>query len=211
MINVLIVDDHQLSRLGLHYIFSNANDINIIGEASSGEEALEKARLLQPHIILMDIKMPGMGGQEATRRILAHYPHIKIIIVTMCAHTPIPKQLLDTGASGYLLKESGADEIITAVRTVHNGGYSIDSNVAQEIVISHLNVKGLDSSPVDLLSEREMQVMLLVSQGLTTKEIAESLSLCEKTINTYRYRLFDKLRVKCDVALARLAMQYELV
>ncbi len=211
MINILLVDDHQISRLGLRYVLSNTDDFNIIGEGCSGEEALKQSQSLGPDIILMDLKMPGMGGFEATRRILHYCPKIKIIIVTQFGNSPLPKQLLDAGACGYLLKNSHAEYIINAIRTVHGGGYSIDPEVAYKIAISHIKIKGADTTPLDLLSDRELQVMLLLSDGQTIKEIANALSLGEKTINTYRYRLYEKLQVKCDVALARMALEYGLV
>ena len=211
MIKILLIDDHQIARFGLRYVLSNVDDFDIVGEGCSGEEAMKQAQALQPDVILMDLKMPGMGGFEATRRILNRSASIKIIIITQFGNAPLPKQLLDAGACGYLLKNSRAEDIIDAIRTVCDGGYSIDPVVAHNIAVTHVKIKGAEQTPIDMLSDRELQVMLMLSDGQTTKEIANSLSLGEKTINTYRYRLYDKLQVHCAVALVRMAIEYGLI
>ena len=207
MINVLIVDDHVLIRTGLKRLLADVNGIKVSGEAENGEQALDSIRKKRPDVVLMDVSMPGIGGMETTRRIKQHYPDLPVIVLTMHTDDPYPTRLLKAGASGYLHKSCGIDEIVKAIKDVNAGNRYICSDIAQSLALSSLQ-PGNDTSPLDSLSERELQVMYMLIQGDKVQMISEKLCLSPKTVSTYRYRLFDKLSVKNDAELTRLAMRY---
>jgi two-component system invasion response regulator UvrY len=209
MINVLLTDDHALVRTGIRRLLEDSGQIRIIDEAESGEECIDKARELKPDVILMDVNMPGMGGLEASRRILLHDPDQKIIILTVHAEQNYPKRLLEIGARGYLTKECQLDEMLLAIRKVHEGGSYIEPKIAQKLALSML--PGNDSNLMDRLSQREFQVLLMVSHGLTNAEISKKLCLSPKTISTYRSRLMEKLEASNEFDLVRIAVEYGLV
>ena len=209
MIGVLLVDDHKLVRTGVRLILEETSDVRIVGEAGSGEEAIEQSRALKPDVLLMDVSMPGIGGLEATRKLLARNPSLKIIIVSVHATEPYPLRLLEAGAHGYLTKDCAADEIVTAIRRVHAGERYITPAIAQQLALSA--VSGSDGSPFEQLSQRETQVMLMITAGQSPQTIANRLHLSPKTVSTYRTRLFQKLAVSNDVELMRLAMRYGVI
>ncbi len=209
MIGVLLVDDHKLVRTGVRLILEETSDVRIVGEAGSGEEAIEQSRALKPDVVLMDVSMPGIGGLEATRKLLARNPSLKIIIVSVHATEPYPLRLLEAGAHGYLTKDCAADEIVTAIRRVHAGERYITPAIAQQLALSA--VSGSDGSPFEQLSQRETQVMLMITAGQSPQTIANRLHLSPKTVSTYRTRLFQKLAVSNDVELMRLAMRYGVI
>lgn len=206
MINVLLADDHELVRTGIKRLLDDVKDIKVTAVAENGEQAIKLARTQHPDVILMDVTMPGIGGLEATRRIKQSQPHIPIIVLTMHTNDPFPSRLLEAGASGYLHKDCGIDEIVRAIRTAVDGQRYISSDIAQSLVLSLL--PGKEDSPIDALSERELQVMLMLVQGHKVQAISEKLCLSPKTISTYRYRVFDKLGIHNDAELTRLAMRY---
>ena len=209
MIRVLLVDDHDLVRMGIKRLLSDASGIDVVGEAASGEEAIDIVKKLKPNVILMDVKMPGMGGLEATKRILRIEPDVKIMAVTVYGDEPYPSRVLQAGAVGYMTKGASADEMIQAIRTVNVGRRYISPEVAQQLALKHLNDQG--DSPFDDLSEREMQVMIMITSGQKVNEIAEQLCLSPKTVNSYRYRLFEKLGIESDVEMTHLAIKHGLV
>lgn len=209
MIKLLLVDDHDLVRSGLRRLLEEEPDFEVAGEAGTGETALKMSRELKPDVVLMDINMPGMGGLEATRRLLASDPGLKIIAVSMYAEEPYPSRLLEAGAAGYLSKDSAANEVVAAVRQVVAGKSYVAPSIASRLAVSL--IKGSKGSPFDTLSQREMQVVIMVTQGQSTKTISDSLCLSPKTVSTYRYRVFEKLDVNNDVELTRLAMRYGLL
>ncbi len=210
MIKIMLVDDHRLVRAGLKRVLQEVADMQVLAEASSGEEALEMMRTHTPDVVLMDINMPGIGGLEATRRAIQRYPGTKIIVVSMHLEEPYPSRMLAAGAAGYISKDSAADEVVTAIRRVHSGGHYVAADVAGNLAASI--VKGSSGgSPFDQLSQRETQVMLMVTKGYSTQDISDRLHLSPKTVSTYRYRLFEKLSVNNDVELTRMAMRYGLL
>ncbi|MHB8425509.1 MAG: UvrY/SirA/GacA family response regulator transcription factor [Gammaproteobacteria bacterium] len=209
MIGVLLVDDHKLVRTGVRLILEETSDVRIVGEAGSGEEAIEQSRELKPDVVLMDVSMPGIGGLEATRKLLARNPSLKIIIVSVHATEPYPLRLLEAGAHGYLTKDCAADEIVTAIRRVYAGERYITPAIAQQLALSA--VSGSDGSPFEQLSQRETQVMLMITAGQSPQTIADKLHLSPKTVSTYRTRLFQKLAVNNDVELMRLALRYGVI
>ena len=209
MINVLVVDDHELVRTGILRILDDASGIKVIGEANSGEEALELVKKRQPDVVLMDVTMPGMGGLEATRKLLGLYPMLKIIILSVHDEEPYPSRLLQAGASGYLTKGCAVEEMVDAIRSVCMGERYIGTDIAQRLALS--TIAGKSGSPFDKLSQREMQVLLMVTQGQKTQEISDKLCLSPKTVSTYRYRLYDKLAVANDVELTHLAIRHGII
>lgn len=209
MIKIMLVDDHRLVRAGLKRVLQEVADMEVIAEASSGEEALEIVRAKAPDVILMDINMPGIGGLEATRRLLQRVPAAKVIVVSMHLEEPYPSRMLAAGAAGYISKDSAADEVVAAIRRVSTGGHYVAADVAGNLAASL--VKGSSGSPFDQLSQRETQVMIMVTKGYSTQEISDRLHLSPKTVSTYRYRLFEKLNVSNDVELTRMAMRYGLL
>lgn len=209
MINVVIVDDHDLIRAGIRYMLSDVPGIKVVGEADNGEEGLKLVRELSPEIVLMDIRMPGVGGLEATRKILHFSPDTKVLIITVCSDDMHPTRLLQIGAAGYLTKDASVDEMIQAIRTVHAGQRYVNPRVAQQLILK--NVKDVERTSFDNLSSRELQIAMMIVKGYKVKDIAEKLNLSPKTVNSYRYRIFSKLKIKGDVELVRLALQYGLI
>jgi two-component system, NarL family, invasion response regulator UvrY len=210
MIKVLIVDDHALFRAGLRLILAQQDQIEVVGEAQSGEDALRQAKRLAPDICLMDLQMPGgMGGIEATRRLLRQLPDCRVIALTVLGDDPFPGQLREAGAMGYLTKGCPAEELIKAVRMVASGRPYVDSSVAQARMLA--DWEGGTGSPFKELSSRELQVAMMILDGQRTQDISDTLSLSPKTVSTYRQRVYEKLGVQNDVDLTRLAFRYGLI
>jgi two-component system invasion response regulator UvrY len=210
VIKVLLVDDHDLVRTGVKRLLEDAGDIKVVGEAGSGEDALRIAKDAKPNVVLMDANMPGMGGLEATKRLLRQIPEIKIIALTVHGDEPFPSKFLQAGAHGYLTKGADVQEMVRAIRQVNVGRRYIAADVAQQMALRQVQNDG-EENPFESLSERETQVMLMVTQGIKVQEIADKLCLSPKTVNSYRYRLFDKLKVTSDVELTHLAIRHGVV
>ncbi|TNF90836.1 MAG: two-component system response regulator UvrY [Gammaproteobacteria bacterium] len=209
MIRLLIADDHKLFRIGLQKMLRETQDIKVVGEARSGEEAVTLARELAPSIVLMDICMPGIGGLEATRRITQRESGIRVVMLTGFEESPYPLQALKAGASGYLTKRVGADELVKAVKRVFLGKRYLSGEIAQQLAVTNFEEESQD--PFGQLSSREMQIMLMVVNCQKVKEISSNLHLSPKTVNSYRYRIFEKLNVGSDVELALMAVRYGVV
>lgn len=209
MIKVLIVDDHQLIRSGTSRLLSDMEDMTVVGEAESGEDAIKMVREHAPHVVLMDVQMPGMGGLEATKRCLRLDPELKVIAVTILDREPFPSQLMKIGAAGYLTKKSDVEEMARAIRRVMAGQRYMSAEIAQQLALAAYGEA--DSQVFSSLSKREMQIVLMTVNGLGPSEIADLLSLSPKTVSSYRHRIFEKLDVKNDVGLVRLAVQYGII
>lgn len=209
MIKVLLTDDHALVRTGIKRLLEDSQQVQIIGEAESGEGCMQMLSELSPDVILMDVNMPGIGGVEASRRILQRDPEQKIIILTIHTEQTYPKRLLEIGAKGYLTKECDINEMIHAIKQVHNGGAYIEPRIAQQLALSLL--PGNEENPVDKLSRREFQVMLMISHGLSNSQISEKLCLSPKTVSTYRSRLLEKLGAHSEVDLIKIAVEQGMV
>ena len=205
LIKVLLVDDHELVRMGIKRLLQDVSAIKVVGEAGTGEEAVMLAKELVPDVVVMDVHMPGIGGLEATRKMIRHNPDIKILALTIYEDEPYPSRLLQAGASGYITKGCDPEEMIRAIRTIHSGQRYISPGIAQQIAIKRFT-KG-DESPLDMLSERELQIMLMITQGQKVQDISKKLCLSPKTVNSYRYRIFDKLNINSDVELTLMAMR----
>ncbi len=211
MTKLILCDDHRLVRAGLRRVLEDAPGMTVVGEAGSGEEVLDLLKQVEADVILMDVNMPGIGGLEATRRILQRHPMMKVIAVSMHMDEPYPSRLLSAGARGYISKDAAADEVVSAIQRVAAGGVYVAPSVASTLATNLIKGAEADKSPFERLSQREMQVMLMVTKGHGNQEISQSLHLSPKTVSTYRYRLFDKLGVANDVELTRMAMRYGLL
>ena len=207
MTRVLIVYDHILVRTGIERMLSETEGIEVIGQASDGEEAVQKSRELLPDIVLMDVKMPGIGGVEATRKITRTNPSIGVIGLTASGDETFVQRLLQAGAKGYLTKGTSYEEVVRAIRLVSAGQFYVDPTVASGMLVRDPQ----NNNPFSQLSDREMQVTLMIVNCQKVQEIADSLFVSPRTINTYRYRIFEKLAVRNDVELTHLAMRHKLV
>ena len=189
-------------------MLADVRDIRVVGEACSGEDALWLVRELKPHVVLMDIQMPGIGGLEATRKLLQAHPEVHILAVTACNEEPLPSMLMKAGASGYVTKGTPLPDMLAAIRSVSVGQPYLSSDVAQEIAINSLQKT---ETPFDVLSEREAQVALMIVNCQSNQEIADKLNVSPKTISTYRARIYEKLRIDSDVKLTLMALRHGLL
>lgn len=198
-IKVLIADDHRVVREGLMAILKTKENIEVVGEAQDGQEAIQKVRTLEPDVILMDVSMPRMGGVEATRQIKREFPHIGIIALTMYDEQQYIFDLVRAGATGYLLKDTESSQIVEAIRAIYRGESLIHPSVASKILAEFsllAQKKGKKPSWEDHdLTEREITVLRLVADGKTNKEIANNLNLSEKTVKNHVRNIFHKLQV----------------
>ncbi|HMU67819.1 MAG TPA: response regulator [Cellvibrionaceae bacterium] len=210
MVKILVVDDHDMVRMGLMRMLADVDGFEVIGEAKNGEEALSMARALRPNVILMDVKMPGIGGLEATRRIIAGDPEVKIIAVTAISDDIFPERFMSVGASGYVSKGAHFDEMVKAIKSVCAGRPYMSASVAQQLALRTCS-RSKTGSPFEGLSERELQTAIMVANGAKVQSIADSLSISTKTVNSYRYRIFEKLGVTSDVELTILALKHKVL
>ncbi len=207
-IRVLLVDDHTLVRQGFRRILEAEPDIEVVGEAPDGRAALEAVRSLHPAVVVMDVAMPNLNGIEATRRILAEDPHVRILALSMHKDAVYVREILRAGASGYLLKDAFDRDLVAAVRAVARGeGYL--SPAVSEAVLS--DYRRQVKSPLDLLTSREREVLQLLAEGKTNKEIAALLNLSVYTVDAYRGRIMEKLNLHSLGELVRFAMRMGLV
>lgn len=203
-IRVFIVDDHAIVRTGIRMILSTEVDIDVVGEADSGEAALPLIRKLKPDVVLSDLHLPGASGLDLTERLMKFETPPRVIVVSVLDDGPMPRRLLEAGASGYVGKGGDSLELVAAVRSVAQGKRYLANAVAQNIALAGL---GLASS-LDMLSARETEVALLLAQGLKNEEIARQLLVSAKTVSTHKQRLFEKLSVRDTVTLARMLRQH---
>jgi len=206
MIKVLLVDDHELVRSGIEALLAAEPNISVVGVCNCGEQALQLAAQDPPDVVLMDINMPGMGGFEACRRLLQSQPNAKIIGLSVHNDGPIPQQLLKLGVVGFVSKASPVNEMVAAIKTVMSGKRYLCQDVASNLAFQFL--PGADVSPFLQLSQREAEVVRMILNGKSIQEMSEALALSDKTINTYRYRVYRKLQIKNDVELTRLAVKF---
>lgn len=209
MIRVLVVDDHDLVRMGISRMLADSPDIEVIGEAESGDVALKLAKQLTPDVVLLDVNMPNIGGLEATKRLVQLDKGIKILAVSSLSARPYPSMLLKAGAHGYITKGTPLDEMIKAIKKVHQGGRYFSSEVAEQLAEVLLSDNA--GSPFELLSDREKQVAMMVVNCQSPQQIADQLFVSVKTINTYRYRIYEKVGVDSDVKLTHLAIRHGLI
>lgn len=208
MVKILVVDDHDLVRMGISRMLSDVDGYQVVGEAKSGEEAITQARQLKPDVILMDVKMPGIGGLEATRKILATSPQIKVVAVTACDDDLHPTRLMQAGAVGYVTKGADFAEITDAINKVMRGDLYMSNSIAQQLALKNFGGGKGEESPFEKLSQRELQTAMLIANGQKVNDIAAAFSVSPKTVNSYRYRIFEKLNINSDVELTLLAVKH---
>jgi len=194
-IKVLIADDHGIVREGIRMILALHGDIEVVGEAANGQEAVEQAGKLAPDVVLMDISMPGLGGLEAMLEILKVKPGTRVLVLTQYDNTEYIYRFLKSGAAGYVLKKAAGDDLVAAIRAVNQGNSWVDPAIADKVIKGFLNTPGVseDEALYESLSDREKQVLKLIAEGRTTQEIADILRLGVKTIMTHRTTLMEKL------------------
>jgi DNA-binding NarL/FixJ family response regulator len=207
-IRILLADDHAVVRQGFRMLLSAQADLEIVGEAGNGREAVELAASLRPDVVVMDVTMPELNGIEATRRLTAENPHIRVVALSMHKDSVYVREILRAGARGYLLKDSVADDLVAAVRAVAGGeGYLSPaiSNAVLDDYRKHV------TNPIDLLSSREREVLQMLAEGKTNKEIAVTLNLSVYTVDAHRGRIMEKLNVHSINELVRFALRNGLI
>jgi len=208
-IRVLIADDHAIVRDGVRALLALSEDITVVGEASNGQQAVELARTLRPDVILMDIAMPGLGGLEATIEIRKDNPQAKILVLTQYEDREYIRRFLKAGVSGYVLKKAAGSELTTAIRAVSRGGLVLDPDVAREAMREQVGpaTSGQATDPYEALTDREKQVLKLVAEGHSNKEVAELLDISVKTAMSHREHIMQKLDLHSRTDLIKFAIQ----
>ena len=209
MIRILIADDHAVVRRGVVQIVSETMDIEVGAVAGTGSEVLERVREQEFDAVVLDLNMPGPGGLEVIKQIKAERPDLPVLILSVHPEDQYALRVLRTGSSGYLAKDSAPDQLVEAIRKVAGGGKYISPAVAEQLLF-RLDTKNPEPRHT-ALSDREFQVMRFLAQGKTVTEIAEMLSLGVKTVSTYRSRMLKKMRIDSNAALARYALEHDLI
>jgi DNA-binding NarL/FixJ family response regulator len=209
-ITVFLADDHTVVRDGLRHLLEAQPDIKVIGDAANGREAVRQVEHLCPQIVVMDIAMPELNGIEATRKIVERCPDTQVIILSMHSTSEHIRRALKAGAHGYLLKESAGNEVVSAVRAVHANHRYLSQKLSDRLINDYGHLAQEAESPLARLSPRELEVLQLVVEGKSNAEIAETLCLSPKTIETYRSRLMHKLGIHDLPGLVKFAIQHGL-
>ncbi len=209
MINIIIADDHPIIREGLKKIILSETGIRVIGEASDGADLLAILRTQHPDVVVLDLQMPGMDGLEVLEHLKREHPDLRVLVISMHPEDSIAVRLLKTGASGYVSKNRAPEELVVAIRKIAGGRKHISSELAEKIaeVFSDASLK----KPHEVLSNREFQILLLITRGKGIGEIAESLSLAPSTITTYRTRILGKMNMKSNAELIHYAIKQHLL
>jgi DNA-binding NarL/FixJ family response regulator len=211
-IKVMIVDDHTLVREGLMALLKLYDDIVVAGEASDGKTAIDKAAELQPEVILMDIAMPGLGGLEATAEIKKLHPRIKVLVLSQYDDKEYLSRFFKVGASGYILKKAMGAELVNAIRAVAKGESYLHSSIASQVIEGYLRGEtGTESDPYELLTDREKQVLKLIAEGLTHKEIASTLGISTKTATAHQSHISEKLDIHSKAELIKFAISQGII
>jgi two-component system nitrate/nitrite response regulator NarL len=209
-INLLIADDHPIVRRGISMCLASAPQVHIVGEAGDGREALNQIRVLKPDVVLMDIDMPQMNGMAVTDLLRRELPEVKVIILSMHANTDYVMRIIDSGARGFVLKESSPAELIHAIETVHSGQTHFSPDVAR-VALNQVVRGRTDASPVSRLTNREREVLIHIADGMSNKEIASHLDIGVRTVETHRERIMRKLDIHTVAGLTRFAILQGLV
>lgn len=207
-IRVLLADDHAVVRMGFKLLLQTTQDIEIVAEADDGESACRLYDEIQPDVLVMDISMPGMGGVEAVRRIVAHDRRARILALSAHEDTSHPKRILKAGALGYLCKRGAPEALIDAIRTTAKGQRYLDAQIAQRMAMQDLSG---NHGPLEILSEREFEVFLQLARGQTVAQIADKLNLSSSTVGTHLYNIKQKLNVANQAELTLLAVRHKLI
>jgi two-component system nitrate/nitrite response regulator NarL len=209
-IRVLLVDDHPIVRKGLSSCLSRQENIQVIGEAGDGREALRKAKELMPDVVMMDIDMPQMNGLTATELMRKELPNVKVLVLSMHTHSDVVMRILQSGARGYVVKEASSEELLRAVETVHGGESFFSSDVARLALNQFVRGGGEGPQPGQI-SNREREVLIAIAEGLSNKEIASRLNVGVRTVETHRERIMRKLNIHSVAGLTRFAIQKGLI
>lgn len=209
-VSVMLADDHAVVRDGLRALLEGGNELQVIGVAGNGREAVAEALRLRPDIVIMDIAMPELDGVEATRRIVERSPETRVLILSMYLSAEHIYRALQAGAQGYVLKESAGEEVVDAIRALRAGKRYLSHRITETVIDDYLR-EGTNVSPLDSLSLRERDVLQLVVEGRTNAAIAQALSLSPKTVETYRARIMKKLKVRDTVELVKFSMRHGLI
>lgn len=207
-IRVLIADDHAVLRDGIRALLTPAEDIEVVGEAADGAEAIEACRTLRPDLVLMDIAMPGLGGLEATLQIRKELPDVKVLVLTQYEDREYVRRFLKLGVSGYVLKKAAGAELVAAVRAASKGGLVLDPEIARDAIRKPEEPAAATAAdPYDSLTDREKQVLKLIAEGRSNKEVAELLDISVKTAMSHREHVMEKLGVHSRTDLIRFALR----
>ncbi|UCH48280.1 MAG: response regulator [Betaproteobacteria bacterium] len=207
-IGVMLVDDHAVVRMGFRMLLEGSDDIKVLGEADSGEEAVRQFAEIKPDVIVMDISMPGIGGLEAIDRILAKVPDMRILALSAHEDVMHARRVLKAGAVGYLTKRSAAEELMHAIRVVHQGKTYLEPGIAQQMAVEQVSGQ---RNPVDTLSEKEFKVFLALARGQSVHDIADVMSLSPRTVGTHLYNIKQKLGASNSAELAIIAIRAGLI
>ena len=207
-IRILLADDHAVVRQGFKMLLGAQPDMEIVGEASNGREAAEKAEESRPDVVVMDVAMPELNGIEATRRLTASVPHTRVIALSMHKDWVYVREILRAGARGYLLKDSGAEDLVSAIRAVARGESYLSPAVSNAVLDDY---RRHVTNPIDLLSSREREVLQMLAEGKTNKEIAAVLNLSVYTVDAHRGRIMEKLNLHSINELVRFAVRNGLI
>lgn len=208
-IRVLIADDHALVREGIRRILESAEDMEVVGEAADGLEATKKVQQIAPEVVLMNIAMPGLGGLEATTEIHKTSPESKVLILTQYDNKEYLRRFFKAGASGYILKKAAGTDLLSAIRAVHRGGTFLDPSLANLVVEDYL--KQPEEAEYEKLSDREKEVLKLIAEGYTSKQIADLLTISVKTVMAHRTNIMEKLGIRNRSELIRYAISKGLI
>jgi DNA-binding NarL/FixJ family response regulator len=210
-IKILLADDHRILREGLRNLLAQQTDMTVVGEAADGKEAISLARQLKPDVVIMDVVMPGLDGVEATRRIRAEVPTAKIVALSMHSDRRYVSEMLRAGAAGYLVKDSAFDELNQAIRTVMDGRPYLSSVITGSLVEDFVRQTTADekpaTSPIQMLTAREQEVLRLLADGKRVKEVARILDISVKTVESHRQNIMDKLEIHSTIELTRYAIR----
>lgn len=207
-IKIILADDHKVLREGLKSLLNQHNDIQVIGEAADGHEAIKLTKELSPDIVILDIGMPNMNGIQAAQHIIAAAPATKILALSMHEDHQFVMKMLQAGASGYMLKDCAFEELISAVKTISNGKYYLSKDVTGVVINDYINkIQEMDSAGKSVLTPRERETLQLIAEGKSTAETAELLNVSTKTVETHRKNIMDKLDIHSIAELTKYAVR----
>jgi len=208
-IRVLLAEDHTIVRKGLRSLLDAEAGIEVVGEAGDGREAVRKVQQLSPDIVVMDIAMPGLNGLEGTRQIRKRFPEVKVVILTMHTDEEYILQILASGASGYVVKQAAPRELVSAIQSVHRGGSFFSPSISKKIVEGYIRQAEatVEANSYQKLTEREREVLQLIAEGHSTREIGQLLHISGKTVETHRAHLTDKLDIHSVAELTQYAIR----
>lgn len=210
-IKVLVADDHLLFREGLINLLQSAEEIEVIGQAEDGIDAIEKVTRLKPDVLLMDIAMKSMNGIDATRQIKTQMPELKIIAVSMHSDKQYVKGMLEAGADGYLLKNCTYRQLTDAIRSTYNGKKFLSEDITEIVIEGYLHSAPVEADIYDQLSDREKEIFILFAEGMSTREIGEQLFISVKTVGTHKQNVLEKLDLKTNSDIVKFALKKGLI